>query len=57
MDAAEATTSAAAAEHARVLASLVAMHGARLDAVQQQVEAQLAALLTAFASCVFTCAL
>ena len=52
MDAAEASTAAAAGEHARALASLVAMHDARLDAVRQQTDAQLAALLDAFASCV-----
>ena len=52
VDAAEATTAAAAVEHAAALGSLAAMHGARLDAVRQQTEAQLAALLDVFASCV-----
>ncbi len=53
MDAAEATTAAAAVEHARALASLAAMHDARLDAARLQTDGQLAALLNAFASCVW----
>jgi len=54
VDAAEATTAAAAVEHAAALGSLAAMHDARLDAVRLQTDAQLASLLDAFASCVLS---
>ena len=54
IDAAEASTVAAAVEHERVLGSLLAMHDQRLSAVQRQADAQLAALLTDFGACAST---